>query len=44
MLVFIGKLSLSTYLRVPICQGFTDIPAFFPLFCTDQISHQQHQG
>ena len=30
MLVFIGKLSLSTNIRVPICHGFSHFSAFFP--------------
>ena len=41
MLVFIGKVSLSTDIWVPICQCFSHFSALFTLFCIDQISHQQ---
>ena len=44
MLVFIGKLSLSTNIWVPICQGFSHFLAFFTLYCIDQISHQKLKG
>ena len=43
MLVFIGKLLLSTLRWVPMCQGFRHISSFFASFCNGQISHQHHR-
>ena len=38
MLVFIGKLSLSTFRWVPICHGFSHIPAFCHHFMLTKLA------
>ena len=43
MLVFIGKLSLSSLRWVPICHGLS-FPSFLSSFHVDQISNQQLEG
>ena len=44
ILVFIGKLSMSTVRWVPMSQGFSHFSGFFASFCICQISHQHHMG
>ena len=44
MLVFIGKLSLSTLRWVPIFQGLSHFSGFLHCFFIGQIGHQQHKG
>ena len=44
MLVFIGRLSLSTLKWVPMCQGFSHFSGILHHFVFSQVSHQQHKA